>query len=67
MTKLSRRQNQERLMAMLEAAPAGLQWPAMLNAIARESPQTPRGSLRGAARHLFQGSTTVIKVGRGTY
>lgn len=67
MAKLNQKQVQSRILELLEAAPAGLQWSAMLAAVQAEHPETPSGTIRGSARNLFQKDDRVTKVARGTY
>lgn len=67
MAKLNQKQVQQRAVELLEEAPAGLRWAAILHTIQAEHPETPSGTIRGAARLLFQNDERIVKVARGTY
>ena len=67
MAHLTTKQVQARILELLESAPAGLQWAAMLNVVQAEHPETPSGTIRGSARLLYQKDDRVVKVARGTY
>jgi hypothetical protein len=67
MTKLNRKQIQEKAVQILEASPDGIQWSQLLELIHQSAPDTPRNSIQGAVHHLFVTSTDIAKVARGTY
>lgn len=67
MTKLNRKQIQQRASELLDAAPGGIRWGEMLKTIHAEAPETPPNSIHGALQVLLSTSDEITKVARGTY
>lgn len=67
MAKLNQKQVQAEARTLLAAAPSGLRWAELLNAIALLHPETPPGTIRGSVRLLMLGSPDIVKVARGAY
>jgi hypothetical protein len=66
-TKLNRKQIQERAVAALQNAPGGIRWSELLKTVADASPETPPNSIHGGIHLLLKTDDRIEKIAKGTY
>jgi hypothetical protein len=67
MAKLTVKQIQEELRAILDASREGIRWTQMMRRVREQHPETPENTIHGATHALLSKEADIVKIARGTY